>query len=189
MEAGDLKEEDLFSMVDSDLEAVLKNSNSSLTKDLFDRIRNRSKTYKSLVVFKLGAYTDTERVAGKPIKVYPLSAEEKEMFRHGYDDAKKLTQLEKELCSSLGYSDGTFLVAAILDFDRMSKPFDTLLYSRDGSVVSLFDRYPYHKESLLGKADAHFSFRVAVKAEEREELYSKADDIREFVIDMIHSLK
>jgi HD superfamily phosphohydrolase len=172
MDTGDIKEQQLYDMIDSDLEVALRNSTSPLASHFERAAREHEHTYKAISTYRIDGYVQQERIAGKERTAHSLSEEQVQEFLKKHPNAKDLTRIEDAIAQELDLDEGDLIIATNLDFARLKEPHNTVLHSGDART-SLFEYYPDLQTELQREAAAAFALHLAVPAQKRTALYAK----------------
>jgi HD superfamily phosphohydrolase len=177
LDENNLDESTLCEMVDAELEVALMHA-QGLAKTMYERIRNRGETYKSVLTYVMPQSLPLMSLEGKPSRTESITREERQAFFDAYGTPRKLATIEDEISSSLGYERGTVIIAPIWDFHRLEKPYDCSISTNHGPV-SLLGVREDHANSLREQAEKSFHMFVAVPLELRGKAYMKVSEIHE----------
>lgn len=175
LRAGSVDPVRLWGMTDAELTAWLHAGRSPAAVRLARQLDTRV-LHRSAVVIRADGYGFVERVAGKALRVEEWSQDKLRIFSERLADSDVLLDFEDRLSEALGLEPGDVLFAAMPYFEKLL-PRDVLIYRRDGSAFSLFEKDRFHRNSLEGDYLGTFAIRLIVRPGKRQAVLDASDDV------------
>jgi len=174
MQHGDkpavLNPEDLQTMVDSQLDALLFTSTNPTVRTLHDRLMHR-RLPKTAISLRPTGLERHERRSGKPIAVFGVPWGTFESFESQVNKPANLSFLERIIAEIAGIDDKDVLVVPAISRRRFT-PADILVQDFGRVIGKMSEMFPAHYASLAERTDAFVVIRICVPEEHRERIAS-----------------
>lgn len=185
MRAGEISRADLPTLTDSELIGKLSASHDPLVRTLYGALKRRE-LFREAIVMRPHTFAHTHNVAGKPIAVFGLDDREMDaLIDSPLLDPKNQTaliDLEKRIAGLARVPEDAVLVVPIFNIWRF-KGRDIVIYSEQGGMSSLKERYPAHFHNLEEIAKSYVTFRICAQGNHREKL--SAPETAQAVFDLV----
>lgn len=174
LKAGELNENQLWEMVDADLDAEILNSKQSWIVSGGQKLRNRQWP-KVAISIKQPRFAESETFEnGKKImSVFSVSARRmKKLAAFFHRNPRRIAEAEKEIEKEFGFPEHSVLIVPIADSQRF-KAQQVKVYKEGEGISSLEKWRPEGVARLNEIAQSYMCLRVAVDPEHRERLANK----------------
>ncbi len=177
-----LTEDELWQMVDGDLDTRLKSSQNPVIKNLWQRFMTRSQ-HRVAISIKLQPFRYEEGISGKHLNVFGVSRKTMKNLSD-LKNHKKLEEVEQKIAEIAQLPAESILLVPVVTPERFI-PKDINVLIGNSKIESLKKLRPRHYRSLKEKAESYSTIRVATFEENREKLASPklARRIRDTIIE------
>jgi len=182
-DATPLREDILWTLVDSQLDSLCLSSRNRQVQCLYDHLLRRELP-KVAIVLRPDRYVSHERVCGKPVRVEGVPWNVLEKFER-LSSPLKVSGLEKAIAEIANIPEDSVFLVPIVSYRRFF-PKDIPVHDFGKPVGTLRSLYPRHYEALGELAEDYAAVRIAVWKEYRERLSEKA--VSQKVVDYLVSL-
>ncbi len=175
-----LSTENLYDLVDSQLDALMIGSDDPYIKRIYEHLIHR-RFPKVAVALRPEALVPFEQICGKEMNV---AGKDEVLLRRLVSacagDPEFTAGLERQLESMLSLPEGSIFIVPTTHAARF-RPADIPVFDRGKNVGTLSQMFPAHYEALRETADSYLALRVCTYAEHRLALSQKCGEVSAFL--------
>jgi HD superfamily phosphohydrolase len=181
--ADGLSEEELFQLTDFGLLGRFEVSTQKTVRFYYDNFM-KGVFPKIALDFRYKVGNADGDFSIKPLKVVGLETNifDKLLASPKLKNPASLDILEQEIAKFCGVPEKAILIVPPFSKERFN-PQDVRVYKRHGKTGWLSEIYPSHFQAIKEYGQSHLSIRIAVYDEYRKELYNRADQVKDYLVE------